>query len=288
MSSMSKLSLPRKSEDGVAYYEASPDTSKERVTYLLLHGLGNSLDYWAGIAPELSDIGHVVAIDMPGFGKSLAPLDGFSLEHVSRTMSNFCITRDLDRCIIVAHSLGGFVGLRLAALEPERFRRVILVNGTLSRAAQMAQNPRGVLRDPSLAFYVGAQFLGGALPIRGGMAKIISRSRIIRDLTLWPYVENPGDIDPELLAAALSDNGGVTVLKVLTHFRHINYSDLMKDVPHPVDLVWGANDHLINGQDVECAKTYMNVERELQIPGCGHWPMIEKPSTLSEFILAWD
>jgi pimeloyl-ACP methyl ester carboxylesterase len=152
----------------------------------------------------------------------------------------------------------------------------------------MVKNPRGMLRDPSLAFYISAQFLGGALPIRSGIAKIISRSRIIRDLTLWPYVENPGDIDPEVLAAALSDNGGATVLKVLAHFRYIDYSGLMKDVSQPVDLVWGANDHLINGQDVECAKTCMNVERELQIPDCGHWPMIEKPSTLSEFILAWD
>jgi pimeloyl-ACP methyl ester carboxylesterase len=282
---MSMLSLPTKSKGGVTYYEVSPDLPADNLTYLLLHGLGNSLDFWTEVAPVLASFRRVIAIDIPGFGRSIAPPDGFTLENISREIDAFCTVNNADKCIIVAHSLGSFMGLRLAALNPERFRRLVLVDGTLARAAQIMKCPRGIWKDPSLGFYVGAQFIGGMLPIRGRVADVISRSRVIREMTLWPYVASPGNLDPRILAAALSDNGGITVLKVLAQSRSISYTGLMKGVSQPVDLVWGEKDHLISFQDVECARHYMQVERELKIPSCGHWPMIEAPTILSDFLL---
>lgn len=282
---MSVPSLPTKSEGGITYYEASPHTPEVKLTYLLLHGLGNSLDFWIKVAPTLANVGRVIAIDMPGFGRSPAPSDGFTLEHVSRNINEFCTRNNVHDCIIVAHSLGSFVGLQLAALDSERFRRLILVDGTLARATHLMKYPKNVWKLPSLSLYISAQFIGGVLPIRRRVADVITRFRIIRDMTLWPYVANPGNLDPKTLAAALSDNGGITVLKVLAQSRSVNYTDLMKSVPQPVDLVWGEKDHLINLRDVECARRYMHVERELKIPACGHWPMIEASSTLSGFLL---
>jgi pimeloyl-ACP methyl ester carboxylesterase len=282
---MSILPLSKESESGIIYYEVNPNLPADNFTYLLLHGLGNSLDFWSEVTPVLARLRRVIAIDIPGFGRSPAPSGGFTLENVSRDINAFCITRNVQECIIVAHSLGSFMGLRLAALNSERFRRLVLVDGTLARATQIIRYPRSIWKDPSLGFYVGAQFIGGMLPIRHRIADIISRSRVIREITLWPYVANPGNLDPKILGAALSDNGGATAFKVLLQSRNINYIDLMKAVSQPVDLVWGEKDHLIDLQDVECARHCMQIERELKIPACGHWPMIEAPAILSDFLL---
>jgi len=126
---MNSLSLPRKLDDGIAYYEAGPVISEGRVAYLLLHGLGNSLDYWAAIAPALSERGRVVAIDMPGFGRSPEPTGGFSLEHLSRAPNRTSSGKtDIGRhrsTIDPASSLSSTGRYLLPQLREEQGRRAL-------------------------------------------------------------------------------------------------------------------------------------------------------------------
>ena len=282
------MSLPIQMSENIAFYKAAPAEPKDNSSYLLLHGLGNSLDFWTDIAPELAQTRPTTAIDIPGFGRSATPPNGFTLDHISQAIGKFCDTSNIEDCVLIAHSLGTFIALNIAAQAPKRFKRLILVDGTLTRAAELIQDPKQAVKDPSLAVFVSAQFLGGMLPLRRRRASIISRTRIIRDLTMWPFVANPDSLNSDLLTAALADNSGRNVLKVLTEARSVRYEALMSAISQPVDLVWGAKDRLITRQDIQQARRHMNVKRELEIPDCGHWPMIEKPSTLIEFLLSFD
>lgn len=270
--------------DDIRVYDSIPERPDDNVTYLLLHGLGNSLDFWTEVAPRLALTRRTVAIDIPGFGRSPSPIGGFTLVNVSAAISKLCRSVDVNNCILVAHSMGAFVALQLLAAESSRFRRLILVDGTLGRAIRLIKFPQRVLEEPKLTLYVFAQFAGGLIPVNHWTAKIISSSRIVRDLTLWPYVAHPSRSNPHVLASALADNGGFAVIKALAEARRVDYVELMQAVTHTVDLAWGATDHLINRQDIQQASRFMNVDRKLQIPSCGHWPMIEQPDVLTTFI----
>jgi pimeloyl-ACP methyl ester carboxylesterase len=198
----------------------------------------------------------------------------------------FLESQGIKEAILIGHSLGTYVALEMAHLRPESTSRVILVDGTLLSADNILRNPWSSLERPALTAAVAAQFLGGVVPVRRGFASLIAQNRYIRQATLWPFVAHPGTVDPKILEDALSHNGGSAVLRVLTLVRHeLPLEDLMRRVDVPVDLVWGDQDRLISVSDVERARGVMHVERAVALKNCGHWPMIEQPKSLSEFLL---
>jgi pimeloyl-ACP methyl ester carboxylesterase len=146
------------------------------------------------------------------------------------------------------------------------------------------QSPIRALASPELSCYVLAQFVGGVVPLNWLSAHLLTGSRLLRQATLWPYLARPRRADPGLLACALADNGGSGVLKALTAARHINYPGLLRAVRCPVDLIWGAADHLIEQADIDEARLELRVERTMRLDDCGHWPMIEQPDALVRFL----
>ncbi len=279
------MTLPTQMAAGIAFFEAAPPTAAAP-EYLFLHGLGNSLDFWTAVAPRLAEHHRVIAIDIPGFGRSRLPLRDIYLDGLAERVASFCTAKNVANCVLVAHSMGTFVALRLAAAAPELFRQIVLVDGTLGRAVQVIQHPLRGLREPRLMFAVAAQFIGGLLPIRARVARVIGHSRLIRRLVLWPYVAAPARLDEETVSSALSHNGGWAVARALHEARRVDYPSLLTGHPVPVDLVWGAQDSLLGEVDVTQARTLMDVGDELRITGCGHWPMIEDPGVLVEFLLS--
>ncbi|HEV2583725.1 MAG TPA: alpha/beta hydrolase [Ktedonobacteraceae bacterium] len=282
------MSLEVRELGHITFYEAVPPNPANNTTYFLLHGIGTSLDFWVAVAPLLGKENRTIAIDIPGFGRSSLPKDGPILEAAVRQISEFTRSLDVNNGILVAHSLGAFVALRLAAVERSRFQRLILVDGTLGRALQLIKNPRSILCQPALGAIVSTQFLAGTLPLKKNLTSIIGHSSLLRSLTLRPWVDEPGHLDPGIVTAALSNNGGLGSLRSLAAARQIEYEDLLRGVTQPVDLVWGERDNLINASDIEYVASLVNVDRRMAIPRCGHWPMIEYPIVLAQFISAWN
>ena len=276
--------LPTNNLNGIRYYDDGPAITSGQ-PYLLLHGLGNSLNFWTAVAPTLAEKSRTVAIDIPGFGQSEQPADGFTLQNISRDVLAFLDNLEIGPCILVAHSLGGTVALRLASLKPELVSRIVLVDAMVLTANTVLQRPSQAMVTPALSLNLGFQFAGGVLPIQRRVAKLISATPLSRSATLWPFLYSPKDVDPKLLEIALSNNGGVAVVHTLCQARSVHLSDLMSDVSQTVDLVWGARDRLLRREDLIATRRLLTIDRELAIPACGHWPMIETPEILSKFIL---
>lgn len=271
-------------ENSIRLAEITPGHPIDGVTHLLLHGLGNSLDFWSEVAISLGRTRRTIAIDIPGFGLSPSPFDGFTLVNVNAAISELCTILDISNCVVAAHSMSSVVAMQLMASQPDGFRKLVLVDGTLGRAINLIRAPKQICADRKLTFYLSAQIVGAAIPMRPLVIRILSGSPILRQLALWPYVAHPARTNRDILANALAHNGGWGAARALTVARQIDYAQLMRDVPHPVDLVWGTVDRIVTRDDIEQARKLMNVDRQLQIPSCGHWPMIERPGVLATFI----
>lgn len=269
---------------GIRYYDSGPISKSER-PIILLHGLGNSLDFWTAIAPALAVKTRTVAIDIPGFGKSVMPADGFSLSSITREVRRLLDKLEVSSCILVAHSLGGFVGLHVASPDSTMVSRLVLVDAMLFTANDILHRPISAIGTPALSVNLGIQFAGGVLPIGRRTARLISATGLGRLTALWPFIHSPKDVNPRLVEIALSNNGGAAVLRTLCQARSVRLEDLMNKVDQPVDLLWGANDRLIRPEDVRKTRELLAVDRELAVPSCGHWPMIEWPDVVSDFIL---
>ena len=101
---------------------------------LLLHGHGATLDTFALLAPLLAAAGHrVIAVDQRGFGRSSATPDGFDFFGLVDDVATIADALDLEKSIVVGHSMGGLVALALTIHRPDataRVRGLVLLNST--------------------------------------------------------------------------------------------------------------------------------------------------------------
>ena len=100
-------------------------------TVLLLHGVFMDHTLWDHVLELRSDL-RAMALDMPGHGTSdpagLASLDA-AMNAVALTLT----AEDAGPVVIVGHSWGGMVGLRLAVARPDLVRGLVLCNTPLVR-----------------------------------------------------------------------------------------------------------------------------------------------------------
>ncbi len=113
----------------VFYREAGPANAP---TLLLLHGFPTSSHMFRELIPLLADRFHVVAPDLPGFGRSdLPPRDAFryTFARLAEVIGRFTEVVNLKRFAIYIFDYGAPVGLRIAIRHPERITAIISQNG---------------------------------------------------------------------------------------------------------------------------------------------------------------
>lgn len=99
-------------------------------TVILLHGFPMNRQVWDALAEKLSDFCHVVTPDLPGFGKSPAIGENFSLTDVARTIQEWIRHNGYPKPVIIGHSLGGYVALALAELDRDALSGLCLFHST--------------------------------------------------------------------------------------------------------------------------------------------------------------
>jgi pimeloyl-ACP methyl ester carboxylesterase len=112
-------------EGPVAYreWEGPNDTA-----LVLVHGLGASHLSWVQVAEGLAGLGHVFAIDLPGFGASPSAGRGAGLMDQRRTVSRFIGSLGVERVVLAGSSMGGALSILQAAIEPASVAGVVLTN----------------------------------------------------------------------------------------------------------------------------------------------------------------
>lgn len=88
---------------------------------LLIHGMRDHCRSWDALAAKLSDEYRVIAPDLRGHGDSdWAGSESYALPAYAADMADVAEALQLNNFAIVGHSLGGAIGLRIAAAYPER------------------------------------------------------------------------------------------------------------------------------------------------------------------------
>jgi len=96
---------------------------------VLVHGLGEHLGYWSeNFGPLVAQGFRVVALDLPGFGRSGKPRTEYGMAEQAGWLSAFLSAVAPETpAVVVGHSMGGQVAMRLALDAPELVRGLCLV-----------------------------------------------------------------------------------------------------------------------------------------------------------------
>ena len=101
-------------------------------TLVLLHGFPSASHMFRELIPLLADRFHLVAPDLPGFGKSDMPARGdfdYTFEQLTDVIERLTERLGLDRFALYVFDYGASIGFRLATRHPERITAIISQNG---------------------------------------------------------------------------------------------------------------------------------------------------------------
>ncbi len=118
---------------------------------VLIHGLGGQLRNFNYLLEELAEHHRVIAIDRPGSGYSTAPRAG-GLENIGRQadlIAKLVDRLELDKPLVVGHSLGGAIVLALGLHHPEKLSGLALIAPLTQMQSQVPPAFRGLTIEPA-------------------------------------------------------------------------------------------------------------------------------------------
>ncbi|WP_407111918.1 alpha/beta fold hydrolase (plasmid) [Streptomyces sp. DSM 116494] len=97
---------------------------------IFIHGTPSHSYEWRDVVPHVEAGGfRAVTYDLLGYGRSERPVDrDTSVAAQTDLLAHLLDALDIDRADIVAHDIGGAIGLRFAVARPERVRRLMVID----------------------------------------------------------------------------------------------------------------------------------------------------------------
>ena len=275
IAAMSQWRFASRRRSGVEWRAPSPRTVLsplaarvfgEGTPIVLLHGLGASGVYWGSAYDRLGDGHRLVVPDLLGFGASPRPPAGYGPdEHATAIEACLDAAHVQQRAVVVTHSTGAIVALRLAATRQERVGAVIMFGPPLysdpvdarRHVKQLGLMARLFANDGAFASMV-CRWSCAHRRLAARLAEL-SRpdlpSQIARD-----GVEHSWASYSETLERLVIDNAA---------------ADWLSDITVPVVIVAGTGDPICNHPFLrEIARSHPNVDYQAW-PGGHHLPLTD-------------
>jgi pimeloyl-ACP methyl ester carboxylesterase len=116
-----------------------------RESVVAVHGITANSRAWLAVARELEGRAELIAVDLRGRAASSGLPGPYGMEAYARDLLAVLDACDLERAVLVGHSLGAYAVARLAADHPDRVRAALLVDGGLTSPAIRDVDPQAFL-----------------------------------------------------------------------------------------------------------------------------------------------
>ncbi|MBL0089505.1 MAG: alpha/beta hydrolase [Ideonella sp.] len=247
---------------------------------VLLHGTSASLHTWEGWAKALRGQRRVIGIDLPGFGLT-GPYAGkyantpYTAANDVRFVLDVLDALRVQRFTVVGNSLGGEVAWRLAAAQPQRVDRLVLVDSA------------------------GYVFDTAAVPLAWRMARLPVAGVLLEHLLPRPLVVSGlVDVygDPKRINDALVDRYFEITLRsgnrhaLAERMRAFQLGEAQAQIAQlklPTLIVWGGRDKLIAPEYAERFHRDIAGSTLVMFPALGHVPHEEDPAATVLPVLAF-
>lgn len=104
------------------------DEGHGKQTIVLVHGLASNAGFWRYNISELAKQYRVIAVDLPGYGKSQKDYYLYNMSFFADQIKRLVDELKIDKFIYVGHSMGGQVGINFAMRFPDRLEKLVLAS----------------------------------------------------------------------------------------------------------------------------------------------------------------
>ena len=242
---------------GLAY----SDSGGAGAALLFVHGWQGDRSIWDSIVVRLSDRFRCVAADLRGFGASSSAPGPYTLEQYSEDLCALVEFLELERVVVIGHSMGGKVAVRFAVDAPELVQALVLV-------APVPLGPAG-FSEKGVAYLRATA--GNAPAAREWLIKTIMA---------------PASADVlDRLCHVASSASPTAVVESLDSWVLTDLSHAAKGVTAPALVIGFEHDAPERVRD-RAAALLPNARFE-ELPDCAHYAVLEQPSQVAEMIEAF-
>jgi pimeloyl-ACP methyl ester carboxylesterase len=240
---------------------------------VLLHGLGSHAGVWDPVLPRLAEHHDVLAIDMPGFGRSAPRGRVYDPPALATAVAETMDLLGVETAHAAGNSLGGRVALELALLD--RAGSVVAISPSGAARGWEQIYARTLLRT--------ARKLARELdPLGRWLCGTSIGRRVLFSVTM----ADPDAVEPEWGREAVHHfawSPGFPA--VLTSTSTGQVTDRFVGIDVPVRIAWGTRDMLLLPRQAErFVQAIPHAELEM-LDGLGHTPMSDDPDRVAEVIL---
>ncbi|GAA4254664.1 alpha/beta fold hydrolase [Dactylosporangium darangshiense] len=238
---------------------------------VLIHGIGHHWRAWEPVIDRLAAHHDVIALDLPGFGRSPAPAVNHGMPTAVAALGEFFAEHGLGRPHVAGNSLGGAIALELAAAGLARSATALSPAG-FATPAQVRRALR-ILRSMRFGAYAPEPVL-----------RQFYRTEFGKRFSFRALVTDPTVLTAErALADTLALRGGKGFAAVARHGATYTFAGDPGEVP--VTIAWAARDRILEPIQALRAREVLPGARHVTLDGCGHVPMSDDPATVAGIIL---
>lgn len=239
---------------------------------VLIHGIGHQRSAWGNTFELLAQDFDVIAIDLPGFGRSPAPVrpHSYRMDSYVDQFEDLFAHLGLDRPHVAGNSLGGMFALELAA------------RGSVATAT--AISPAGFWGPLGLVHAVASlSTMKVSAHAPRPLLKLFSHTKALRKVSLRRLYAHPENVPgPVAYGDALNLRTSPGFFPVAWQVSRTRYR---RQPLVPVTIAWGTKDRLLPPSQAVAARQQLPMVSHLTLPDCGHVPMIDNPELVAGVIV---
>jgi len=228
---------------------------------VLLHSNGGTLESWSLNLKDLGDYFRVIAIDLPGYGRSERLGGDISIESLASSVIAVMDRLEAEKAHFIGNSLGGTIALEIAAANPERAAKLVLTGTPCGDRSELEK-----------------------------LLVILSKWEKEKDLAQIDEEQGalitPG-INPALLTLINSNlrMAGATFFQANRAISSYNFNERVEKVGNEAIIIWGDQDGIASINNAWLLSKSLHGAPVHLIKGAGHSPQFDDPQSFNSLVI---
>ena len=241
-------------------YKTVIDSGGDKPALVFLHGFCESKQVWEHFTQPLQTDYRIILLDLPGFGNNAELLAKFTMESFADYVRKVMDALYIQNCVLIGHSMGGYIGLAFAEKYAERLLGLCLFQSSaLPDSEEKKQN-----RDRTIAFIQ-----------KNGVEKFM-------DTFVAPlFYEGNREINQDaikLLAQIGKQGNPEAIIGTIAGMRdRPDRTSVLENIPCPVLFIAGRQDPAVTLAQTLQQCYIPKIAHALFLDQMGHMAMFEQP-----------
>jgi len=241
---------------------------------VLISGLGYPLWQWHKMVPYLAEHFKVITYDNRGVGQSDKPVGPYTAQMLAADTVGLLDALNIDKAIIMGHSMGGFIAQAMALDFPQRVEKLILCSTNFGGPHHIPVTPEAIKVLTDITSDALTRFKNGlVVSTAPGWAE--ANPAMIEEWIKW-RVANP--IEPAPYQAQLAI--GLGLLPEAAAFEN-----KLPNITVPTLILFGAHDKVVPPANADLLAKQLAGSQIRIFPDAGHFFPLEIPEDASKAVI---